>query len=92
MIYSFKDFTGGVLKDADDISDITIIGSCFSQESPDTHVFPDNMTGVSFVRCNLDNVFIPAGNSTEDCSQRRYMRIDGQNWLVDEDNNPVQVL
>lgn len=91
MSYSHKDFTGMNLTEHK-IEPQTIRGSCFSQEVPDTEVFPPDMTGVHFFRCNLDNVLIPDGNTTEECSQRKFIFLDGQNWLIDENNLPVEVI
>ena len=84
--YSFKDFTG---RSNLEVSGI-IYGSCFSQEIPDNHIFPDNMTGVTFIKCNLDNVFIPAGNTIIDCSQRIFfVQNDKNDWLINELNLPI---
>jgi hypothetical protein len=40
----------------------TIIASYFYNEKPNSEIFFSTMTGVVFVRCNLDNIKIPAGN------------------------------
>jgi hypothetical protein len=66
--YSHKDFTGKLLIDHDpsEFNDTEIRGSCFAQEVPFgkqmefVQVFPKEMTGVTFVGCNLDNVLVPA--------------------------------
>lgn len=93
MVYNFKDFTGQFLQDADFSGVTEIVRSCFSQEKPDTHVFPDDLSGVVFVDCNLDNVYIPPGNVTVNCSQRRFKaQDDGYDWLIDENDNPVERL
>lgn len=93
MDYSHKDFTGRDLTSVTDlISGAVIQCSCFSQEIPDTIVFPTDMTGIIFISCNLDNCLIPAGNSVVNCSQRRYMAIDGVDMLVDANNNPLEPL
>lgn len=85
--YSHKDFTGRSLVDHDDMDGKTVGGSCFSQEAPDTHVFPAGMTGVTFSYCNLDNCFIPDGNTVVGGSQRRHISNADGDWLVDADNN-----
>jgi len=89
--YSHKDFTGRRLTDAKDLNGITIFGSCFSQEIPDTKVFPNDMTGVVFYNCNLDNVFISDGNSTIGCSQRKFkVQNDLMDWILDKDLKPAE--
>ena len=89
--FSTKDFTGvqGIIN-YKDISGV-VYASCFSQEIPDIHIFPDDMIGVTFVKCNLDNVFIPAGNTIIDCSQRRFkIQTDLNDWIIGLDNKPIE--
>lgn len=92
--FSHWDFTNLKIDDAGDfINNLIIRGSCFSQQQPDTKVFPDEMTGVTFVNCNLDNVAIPDGNTLIDCSNRRYVvQNDMNDWEIDENNNPVRLV
>jgi len=91
--YSHKDFTGRRLTDAKDLNGITIFGSCFSHETPDTKVFPDDMTGVTFINCNLDNIFIPIGNTVIGGSQRRFkVQKDARDWEIDNDGKPVKII
>jgi uncharacterized protein YjbI with pentapeptide repeats len=93
MPYSRKDFTGRNLTERTDMSGLEIRGSCFSQEIPDTHVFPEDMTGVTFVNCNLDNCFIPEGNTVIDCRTTRYkVQNDGHEWEIDEQGNPLCII
>lgn len=88
-VYSFKDFTGRAAHVLEDISGI-VYASCFSNETPDAHIFPDNISGVIFIKCNLDNVFIPVGNTVIDCSQRRFkVQNDGNDWLIDGASKPT---
>lgn len=90
--FSFKDFAGKPAKHHYENmpSNIVIYGSCFSQETPDIHIFPENLTGVTFIKCNLENVFIPIGNTIIDCSQRRFfVQNDKNDWLIDINNNPT---
>ena len=92
MSFSFKDFTGRNLTTMV-ITPQIIERSCFSQERPDTEIFPSDMGGVTFINCNLDNVKVPEGNIVIDCSTRRFApQSDGNDWEVDELNNPIQSL
>lgn len=92
-MYSFKDFTGQILSDKTDMSNQIITGSCFSQETPDTHVFPEDMTGTTFIDCNLDNVFIPQGNTVIRGTQKRFIvQNDLRDWIIDENNNPIKLV
>lgn len=93
MSYSFKNFTGQNLQSCTDLDGQEIRGSCFSQEKPDTHIFPETMHGVVFLNCNLDNVFIPEGNMMVNCSARRFQaQEDGLDWEIDEQNLPIKIL
>ncbi len=93
MPYSRKDFTGQNLTERTDMSGQTITGSCFSQEVPDTVVFPAAMSGVTFINCNLDNCFIPEGNTVEGGSTRRFeMQNDLNDWEIDESGDPVRLV
>lgn len=66
---------------------------CFSQESPDTHIFPDNMTGAVFINCNLDNVFIPANNIVIGGRQAKFkVQTDLNDWEIDKGNKPIRPL
>lgn len=88
--YSHKDFTGRTLLN-ENIKDINIFGSCFSQEIPDRHIFPEDMTGVVFYNCNLDNVYIPTGNTTIGCSQKKFkVQNDLMDWILDADLKPKE--
>lgn len=82
-----------------------IVGTCFYRESPLGEIgdplkkiFLATMTGVIFLRCNLDNVFIPPGNTLMDdggvpCSNRRIrVQDDGRDWIVEADGTPKEVL
>ena len=91
-LFSYRDFGGKNAKHHyENISDgIIIYGSCFSQEIPDLHIFPDNLTGVTFIKSNLDNVYIPVGNTVIDCRQRRFkVQNDLNDWLIDVSNIPT---
>lgn len=90
--FSSKDFTGHSLVDKA-MSNKYIYGSCFSHETPDSIVFPESMTEVVFINCNLDNCFIPEGNTILGRQPRRFkVQEDGFDWLVDNNNNPIEKL
>ena len=57
---SFRDFTGWDFRDRPeyDFNNKIIYASCFSQEEPDKPIFGDNLVGTTFIKCNLDNVFL----------------------------------
>ena len=96
--YSYKDFTGKKFLDIDpaEFSGTTIIGSCFYQEgTPDTEVFPE-IKDVEFLRCNLDNVFIPTENTVGVCSCKRKIIqreviVKGKKGMVDVDEDAKNI-
>lgn len=92
---SFRDFTGWIFTHRPDVdfAGKVIYASCFSQEKPDTVVFPPTLTGATFVRCNLSNVVIPAGNTVIDCNTMRYrVQNDRRDWQLGALDLPVKVL
>lgn len=93
-VFSWRDYTNQFLYDVgDQLNGETIRSACFSQRLPDTYVFPDDMTGVTFINCNLENCFIPPGNIVIDCLTRRVMTLeDGNDWIVDEENQPISMI
>lgn len=92
--YDDKDCTGWDLSDRTDMDGLTIHGLCLSQHTPDTHCLPENLTRVTFQACNLMNVYIPNGNIVDKaCQTQRYLvQDDGEDWEVDENNNPIKIL
>ena len=92
--YSFKDFTGRLLTDAKDMEGITIYGSCFSHETPDTKVFPQNIKKITFVNCNLDNVFMvkPDWIVVGGTNKRFLVQNDLRDWEIDSTGKPLKVL
>lgn len=87
---SFKDFTGRGQTHFPTVKGV-VYGTCFSQEVPDSHVFPESMIGVTFIKCNLDNVHIPPGNIVIDCWQRRFkVQNDRNDWLIDSKGLPMK--
>lgn len=94
---SYKDFTGQSLKHLDpaEFNGREIVGSCFWQENkPDSDIFPDGIEGTIFTRCNLGNVLIPPMcYVNDDCSYPRVkVQNDAEDWVIDEDNNPIEPL
>jgi hypothetical protein len=86
---------------ASEFNNTEIYRSCFAQESREDDVnvfkdvFPPDMTGVTFIECNLDNCYIPLGNFVSDegtgCSKRRIkVQNDGFDWIIDVDGNPIE--
>lgn len=93
MDYSRKDFTGRTLIECTDLNGQYIHNSCFSQEQPNTRIFPDDMTGVKFEYCNLENVFIPMGNTVINCETRQYkVQNDLNDWEIDDNGYPTTVI
>ena len=105
--YSFHVFMRQSFVDVDpsEFNNTEIVGSCFYQESlwdgdslsaspkdPLVDVFPPSMTGVTFVRCNLDNCNIPAGNVVgERCSHRKLrVQNDNEDWVLDGSSKPLE--
>jgi len=96
--YSFGDFTNQsfVNVSPSEFNNTDIVGSCFYQEHhPNSNIFPFGMIGVTFKRCNLDNVIVPVGNSMitegwEKCTNKKIMvQNDLEDWILDESLNPV---
>ncbi len=63
----------------------------FSQGSPDTHIFPEDMTGAVFINCNLDNVFLPEGNTVIGGTKKKFrVQNDGRDWYLNEQDQPTR--
>jgi hypothetical protein len=91
---SLKVFTNNnFAEQAISFSNKAIYGSCFLQETPDSNIFPEGMTNVTFVNCNLDNVVIPDGctviNTNGAEAQRFAVQNDLNDWIIDSKNAPV---
>lgn len=91
---SFKD------RPAAEFNNSEIERSCFYQEWADDgdvmkDIFPDGMTGVTFQRCNVDNVFVDETKNTIEatCSHRTIkMQNDWDDWTLDVSEKPVEPL
>lgn len=87
--YDNKDCTGWDLSNRTDMDGLNIEGLCLSNETPDAKVLPPKLKGTTFIACNLDNVFIPDGNTIdESCSIRRFqVQNDGEDWEIQPTTN-----
>lgn len=89
--YSFKDMTGWDLSDHKDMDGKVIYCLTLSNETPDAQVLPANLTGATFIKCNLCNVFVPPGNTVIDCQTQRFkVQNDGEDWFIGDDDKPVE--
>lgn len=74
-----------------DFNNKVIYGSVFTNETPDSQIFPANLTGATFIKCHLQNVIIPNGNTVIDCLTDRFKRQnDGNDWLINNLNAPIK--
>jgi len=86
--FSFKDFTDKDLLSTpvQSFNNTTIKGSCFYQQiGTNIAVFPNQMDGVIFDACNLDNVKIPPGNTVlSNCSSDKikFNPADKKDWIL----------
>ena len=73
---------------------IIIYGSCFSHEIPDTKIFPQGIKNITFINCNLDNVFIVKPDwITVNCTQKRFkVQADARDWEIDSNGKPIKVI
>jgi len=98
--YSFKDFTGKSFIDVDpaEFNDSIIKGSNFYQEleygvkTDKRPIFPASMRGVTFERCNLDNVMVVANNIvSDDCTNKSIqVQNDLEDWVLDNSGKPAE--
>ena len=105
--YSFKDFMGQSFKNvpAEEFNNSIIQGSCFYNEWKEgdaeiaKDIFPDGMIGVTFKRCNLDNVFVDETKNTVikngyDTNSNRKIQVqnDLSDWELDDTLKPKEPL
>lgn len=89
---SFKD------RPASEFNNTCIKGTSFYQEwvegdvSIVKDIFPDGMSGVEFVRCNLDNIEIPVGNTVDSTSSQNKIKVqnDLEDWKLDTSLKPIE--
>jgi hypothetical protein len=90
--YSHKSFKRQDLTklDASEFNDSEIIHGMFCQEKPWTDVFPPDIKGVVFDRCNLDNCNIPSGATVIGGTNKHWKDMaDGEQWQIDKDEKPI---
>lgn len=76
--------TGWDLSHEGNLNGLVIYNSCLSNETPDAQTLPQGLFGVIFIACNLDNVFIPPGNTVIDCTTRQFkVQNDLEDWIID---------
>jgi hypothetical protein len=48
-------------------------------------IFPDGMTGVEFIHCNLDNIEVPVGNTADITNATKKIQVqnDLEDWILD---------
>jgi hypothetical protein len=85
----------------EELNNSTIKGSIFYQESsyndidPIKDIFPIDMAGVIFQRCNLDNVLVRPGNIMEDAdgipttNNKVRVQNDLEDWVLNTGNSAV---
>ena len=91
--YSYKSLKRQSFVDVDarEFNHTDIVGSSFYQNEPYTDVFPSNITGVTFINCNLDNVEIPSGATVNNGTNKHIRTMnDGEYWIVGKDGKPVE--
>jgi hypothetical protein len=92
--YSLKMFT----KDDNWFPPGTIVyGSFFGREAPSTKVFRDDMKGVIFIACDLDNAYVDRLNNTvidgpRAPSKNYAVQNDLRDWEIDKDGKPVKLI
>ncbi len=93
--YHNLDFT----KETDLKPGTIIYASVFYQEwvegdtEVEKHIFPNTMTGVTFYNCNLDNVYIPLGNTVIGGLHRKIkIQNDLDDWELNNDLTPKEPL
>jgi hypothetical protein len=90
---SFKDLK------PEEFNDMEIVGSCFYQEWIEgdkdvvKDIFPYGTKGVTFIRCNLDNIKVPDGCTVKDGTNRILkVQDDKDDWELDAQLRPVKCL
>jgi hypothetical protein len=99
--YSYKTFVSPDFRsiDPEEFNNTCIKSSYISHDVSmdrtgdiEVDVFPQGMTGVEFVKCILNNVKIPSGNtvSADSDNQRIQMKNDMAVWVVDNTGKAIR--
>ena len=89
--YSHKLFKIKDLINDRDINNQVIYSSCFCCDKPESQMFPEDMKGVKFYNCNLDNCIIPDGNEVISGSVRRFkVQNDNEDWIIDRNDKLIE--
>lgn len=92
---SFKDFTNWDFRSIKkyDFTGKTIYGSTFMNEKPNSVIFTEETSDVTFVKCNLDNIVLPKKSRLIGCSQRMFKaQNDLRDWQIDKDGKPQKLI
>jgi hypothetical protein len=86
---SFKNFVNHYVEIP---NNAVIYASSFYHESPQIEYFPETMENVIFIKCNLDNIKIPAGVTLIDCKNELFqVQEDGNDWRLGENLQPIEI-
>lgn len=79
-----------------DFSNKTVYASIFAKQEPTEFIFAPGTQNVTFVCCQLDNAILPNFVTVVNpgCGSHRMYKTmeDGQDWIIDEQGNPVRLL
>lgn len=99
---SFKNFSNWEFKSRPeyDFSNKTIYASTFSNETPNSDIFPEGTHDVHFIYCHLENVILPPNSVVDnpDCdgspcwTQPFEVQNDHRDWQLNSKGVPVKVL
>jgi len=90
---SLKSFTNQNFIESDiNFSGKVIYASSFTQETPNSEIFPKDTTNVVFVYCHMENVVLPENSMivNPDCdgspcwTQPFKAQSDGEDWILDD--------
>jgi hypothetical protein len=89
--YSNKVWPNRDLTSCVDMKGCVIYASSFYNEKPNSTVLPSDLSGTTFIKCQLNNVIVPNGVTLIDCDTRKFqVQNDGFDWWLDNDGNPME--